>query len=1014
MRPFGNANKTHHTSGQPAPGSSHNRTPSSSYVSTLSNALNISTPTSSKKPSNADTPLSNKRFPTSADPAGLQLKQNQACVRDIQALRTPTPRKDARQLSRDLSLSGNEAFRSPTTPVSPWQASLRSPATAEALPAHGSHAHPAPTGRMRYDQWWMSGTSSGRTPDIFTTHSSTVPSAAIVTSLPSNNQSSHYLARGPAGQNISSNTIPVTLNGARSQATGVQSEAFVNYRELPIGTSRVGDHRKSPGPGELSAQCTVSPTSISFMSPVPFAPTLDASTMGDAFFSSMFEQETPSLSTNLLPSNDLTEYLSFPGGAGTTNSARPGSSFHLTHALGHGHGFVAANEPALSYSHDGPAFVCAQPTSSDQNNERSASQDVSHDTVGFQNSSESSGLVMSDLPESKSRDAAPKKQERLAGLGLDLNANAAFERIEVLASPAQGASRPTMLVDEMGRWRLVPLRYESMSHAQGSRTRRERLTIQESSTASFSTGTEASYTSNSNSSTWDSSFGEATSPINRHVSALPDSALVDTPASSIGQNSSRYTHSAKVADQARPASDPDACNAAPEIYMPDLSEFGQSISIEQMAEERWRTWPRNRDSAISRGHPFVSAQPVSPIAVPHLTTSDPRSSFDSLSVSTSSTRSRLMAEPYNKNKGLRSGRPSSSASTSSRSSIGNAAALESQPTSGTTGPTRPRSHIATGSFRMKASSRSSSSGGAETNAVSNERVSATALALRSARGTSQGAPAQAGSSAMKLTRSIDSITPSAPTMSSPTNFWHSVALQRASKSSDGLNPVTQRPRSMLITSPRSDLAGQLGNGATRPSKARVGFNEVSEALNTLRTFLKQKDSNSGTDGHDAAPSRSTENDLQSCFASKPGRTLRRTKGVLPPRGIFSPVGEFGTLPTAASAATNESTREMDSSTADQRRLKALSSPGYASLSSGSTSNRQDDRLAVLEDLSERVLRLKAETELEKERHAAASMPPPPTRRGGSMSQQMHKTASISPKTRREMHDEYLRRRTSGS
>ncbi|TKY87099.1 hypothetical protein EX895_003776 [Sporisorium graminicola] len=636
----------------------------------------------------------------------------------------------------------------------------------------------------------------------------------------------------------------------------------------------------------------------------------------------------------------------------------------------------------------------------------------------MESTSSNSGRSHFDLgipdPNNSANHAATRVDDkRLAGLGLDLNTQSTPEHIEVLASPAQGAKKAPMVVDEMGRWMIDTQRkrlqgsWFSEATAEGSENGRGRWEAERASTASLSTATEASFTSHSNSSTWDSSFAEVSSPPSGAPPILAESQFISTPASSIGFSGNSEKQVSNVTDPLRWASERRSDVATPEVAMHDFSEFGQSVSIEQMAEERWRTWPRSSDAGMSRARLSTSAASLGSAAIPNSLTEEPRTSSDSLSVSTSSTRSRLMAEPYNKN--MRSGRPGSSASTSSRSSIGNAAALDAQQTSSGTGPTRPRSLIAAGSLRMSSTTRTGSSGGVGPDAsqIAGERVPSTAMALRRARGMSHSIFSSSGgsstSSAMKSTKSADAFIPNASFGAHAASSKHSAALPRSATSLEGSRIVLQKPDSILGTSSYSDSSRPLG--AEHKTKARVGFNEVSAAVDTLRMFLKQKSDNEVANSLDESPKQIKEGSSP----SKPSRTLRRAKGVLPPRGAVSHVDEFGSLQTIASPS-NVSLSNDVSGPPPVHHHRSQSLGGPFSLPKHATPpslGRQDDKLAVLEDLSERVMRLKAKTEMERERHAAASMPPP-TARPASM---MHQRTQSSM-TRREMHEEYLRKRAS--
>jgi hypothetical protein len=225
-----------------------------------------------------------------------------------------------------------------------------------------------------------------------------------------------------------------------------------------------------------------------------------------------------------------------------------------------------------------------------------------------------------------------------------------------------------------------------------------------------------------------------------------------------------------------------------------------------------------------------------------------------------------------------------------------------------------------------------------------------------------------------------------------------------------------RPQSMLET-PSIEQLRQLDSNALK-SQQTVGFNEVSAALDTLRSFLRQKDVSGSSPQHlrnssKGSPATRTEQpDLSSPqpatsepAAIKPIRTLRRSKGGILLRNLSSDVDEFGSLqlsqPPPASISSPSSGEAFH---LDQAQKHSMTESGKNHGPPMFGTSRQDDRLAVLEDLSERVSLLKAQTEREKEEKAAASMPPPS---GRPLSLRHRSQSSM---TRREMHEEYLRKR----
>ncbi|KAJ9478224.1 hypothetical protein PHBOTO_001793 [Pseudozyma hubeiensis] len=606
-----------------------------------------------------------------------------------------------------------------------------------------------------------------------------------------------------------------------------------------------------------------------------------------------------------------------------------------------------------------------------------------------------------DLHLSASKDALHTDHRTTFGLGLDLDASTTSEQVEVLTSPALDASGSSVMRDHGNEWGHRWEHQASVLFADSTARQADGRAIEEASMSSLGTATETSFASHSNTSTWDSSFGQTPSSWGGDDSAAAEAYFVDTSASSIGHNSSRNAHAAKPSVEGRRSSEMSALATTPEVFMQDLSEFSQSVPIQDMAEERWRTWPRHREARSVV--PSTDKSEID-VAILKSTTAEDRSSSDLLTASISSTRSRIMAEPYNKN--LRSGRPSSSASTSTRSSMGGSIILEDESSSLATGPIRPRSLVAAGSLRMSAATRTSTNVGPDRLSSPKERISGTAMALRHVRRLSQGSPATSGaasSSAMRLTRSIDSVG------AADSRARYSVVVPNVLASSDGAMTGSQRPQSMIdFSSSYRDLYRHPGAGIGARSNSKVGFSEVSEALDTLRLFLKQKKpSNSEDDvGQDRerplSPNRGSQ---EPSLHEKQGRTLRRSKRIPLPRGGMSTVEDTGTYqPTASSKS-----RQSVSSHQNVEDEASQSTPAISS--SSPMQSRQDDGLAVLEDLSERVMRLKAESELEKERHAAASMPPPAVRPASTVHQPIPSSPS---KTRREMHDDYLRKRASQS
>ncbi|SNX83180.1 uncharacterized protein MEPE_01886 [Melanopsichium pennsylvanicum] len=1010
MQPFHDGAASQHHSASPSSG--RNDAPSSSYISSLSHALNISTPTSSKRSERTANCGTVQSTPTNHSPAVPG--SHQATPTRQRILRTPTRTGEP---PRILSLSGHEVFRSPVTPVSPW---IHTNAGLDAGTAQGRHigVNPAPLGQSHDQEWLLSGPSSSRTPNIFETQKG----VEVISSRSSRSARAIMESLESSLRPEPTRDLQVTTSaGFHVQHSVTTSDPFRSYREQPASDSHAAMYENAQASEAPTVRPALSSTSVASLSPVTFSSAFPLTLPDGSFVSAVFEQDTPSWSTHLLPNNDLTEHLQQR--VERFDITRPFNfkmqtiehdhqqidSHHQLHTIQGVSLHHAPRQDAVaagSESHLGPtpnqgrhaSTIFLEPMARNAIDNGQTAMDGHAQTIpsGFDSQSD---LASHARPEVDGAHEGPDAVS--AGLGLDLRAAPPqqLEQVEVLSSNAEDSYIPSILVDEMGRWMLgsdgLHLARSDHSSVSTSDSRGERhgLYRKDATNASFGATTEGSFTSCSNSSTYGSSFNDVPSPISGPPSASAEKQFTTTPASSLGLGNS---HHQNLRGGKANHWDLRSTVVTPEIAMHDFSEFGQSVSIEHMADERWRTWPRNRDSVILQDRASTPALPASPGPESQLSAEE-RPSFDSPSASASSTRSRLLAEPYNKN--MRSGRPSSSASTSSRSSIGNAAALESQQSTSVTGPTRPRSYIATGSLRMSSATRSGSAGGnSESGQMSNERLSGTALVLRRARGLSHGGhPSATSSTAMTSTRSIDALL-SSGSLKSMTNFRHNFALQKFSN--DGLAQMALRPQSLLETSSQSESLRMHGNSPAKV-KAKVGFNEVSVALDTLRMFLKQKEPGETAASEDAAslPTPTDKNELSS--PDKPNRTLRRTTGFLPPRGAFSSVDEFGTLQSTASA-TSLSPPQTSSATHSQ----SLSLGGHL-VGTKQASQTKDDRLAVVEDLSERVMKLKAETERQKERNAAASMPPPSARPASVMQQRMQ-----SSMTRREMHEEYLRKRAT--
>ncbi|GAC96268.1 hypothetical protein PHSY_003848 [Pseudozyma hubeiensis SY62] len=916
------------------------------------NALDIPTPNSSRKIAGAGTAKPEALVSTPSKPAQGSFEPHRSSTQCADALYTPTRNAAA---SRVLSSSDHDAFQSLTSPLTSWPTSLVSPAPT------GSSAFESSVDWSQDHQWWVAGASSCRGDDVF-------PSGT-----------------GSELLSPSSSSVP-------SETTHQRNTEQESFRERK-GQSRRRQHATDYAAFALQLPPASMTPSSSSASSMPFTLTLPSTGMHNAPQVIGLEHGTPSLSTHLLPSNDLTEYLH------TANRPRDTGLLGPNPSRMFGQAACTSSRRSLAEAEDVP--VLSQVTKSAASDKKGAFVKWLSAHMDDVNDRRLFDLGEYGLRSSVGKNALLADHRTPLGLGLDIVASTASEQVEMLTSPALDASRTSVLRDhgnDGGReWEHQTSALFTNSRA----TQGDGRAIQEASMSSLSTAMETSFASHSNPSTWDSSFGQAPSSWGGDDSVVAEAHLADTSASSIGLNTSQNAYAEKPSVEGRPSSEMSALATTPEVFMQDLSEFSQSVPIQDMAEERWRTWPRHRE-----GRSVVLPADVSDIGVASLnsTTGETGSFFDALSASVYPTRSRLGAEPYNKN--LRSGRPSSSASTSTRSSIGGSIILEDESSNLASGPIRPRSFVGAGSLRMSAATRTNPCVGSDKLSSPKERVSGTAMALRHVRRLSQGSPASSGAarpSAMRSTRSVDSVSATDP------RARYSIAMPNTLGNSYGAMTTSQRPQSMIdFSASYRDLPRQPRTGNGIKTSSRVGFSEVSEALNTLRLFLKQKkpiNSNNAAEQDRDRPRTPNEHSREPSSPGKQVRTLRRSKRVLPPRGAMSSVDEVDALqPTTFSKS-----RQGLLSHQDVEDEASQSTHAMSSLSS--TQSKQDDRLAVLEDLSERVMRLKAESELEKERHAAASMPPPVVRPASTV----HQPIPSSPtKTRREMHDEYLRKRASKS
>ncbi|SPO39452.1 uncharacterized protein PSFLO_04933 [Pseudozyma flocculosa] len=614
---------------------------------------------------------------------------------------------------------------------------------------------------------------------------------------------------------------------------------------------------------------------------------------------------------------------------------------------------------------------------------------------------------------------------RELGLGLDLMPEERdHEMIEHLApeAPVQPMDDDdvAMHVDEMGRltFGMTQRRGSTTSVSTGSlgfdsASSRPRHGLWHQSDASWITG-DGSWLASTGPSSVDNSFqedsiGSAAGKAIRNRLSLQQAPVSRSAAR---RSTSRPTSSSGVTAAVMlsrpPSSDARPSDTAQRPTTGDFSEFGQSVPIESMADERWRTWLRGRDASDRSASGTAQSPPNSAAVEPAPPSATPG-------------RARLMVEPYSK-ASSRNARPSSATSTSSRSSTGGIGTVDLASTPSSAGPTRPRSTLmATGASvpsRSTSTSRSSFSSGADR---VQERKASSVSALRRARGLSQsGLSSLSSSRIMELSRSSDSMEPRRANMA---------AMQRVTSLDTGKAGALgtsqrnwSRPMSHLQTedsasasaTPPVDVDEDPAPAASSTSPPKVGFNEVSVALDTLRIFLHQKSAvNRPSSRETSQTSDSTPSDHSSGGTiGVPQRTLRRAKGTLPPRGSVT-----------ISDDVEASLAKPGGSGVGESKAKAAKGVGHGRVQSMGAlplagSSREQDRLAVLQDLSERIRRLKEASE--SGRHPPSARPnavgqstahPAAAAASSSSSPAAHSPRRAQPspadQSRRQMHEEFL-------
>ncbi|PWZ00559.1 hypothetical protein BCV70DRAFT_97358 [Testicularia cyperi] len=1086
----------------------------SSYISSLSHALDINTPKSARSKSSALSSANGLRTPTTPvsirsqtrasvstvteqtsshvfqqlpshelaapystgppenDPYGLSLQGHEAfspssrvtpnrLVFEVQS----TPRRTSRASFQSHSRDGRSAYDG--TPQTTAPNDVFSLSTAPATQDHGSDP----------DQAWFLSSDCGAVADSGFARSLVQPWTAMTSveafkarSLSfSPGSRSHACSFQPCNQILSrASTGDHTPSANEDEGCLRGLSSFKFYRDratsdvlAPSEGIRTEDTDVTQESGPLS------PASVASLSPAHLSSAFPAGVAEGSFLDSIFEQQTPSMSTNDLPGNDLTlQFGSSEASVFPTSSAPPFSanasriaqprSLQLlaspSMARGTAERSVLGSNSVPSFRAAGMSLLTTHPNT-DAISKGAAlraqkkidvSSDSRHIAIAAQQANREHSPHTAEMGSGSDAKLTPRHgvqstpplsdalkfaqhDDRPAELGLGIQhigLSAWQDGVGRHDHHASAAKKPelneySMVVDEMGRWapsvstRKV-LRGKLSSDTNASLSGQVLVGADEKARQAcagndvLTSGAIEHALHVREASSLDGSFYDESVSLDSVPRKTSSNGSFDTPASSIGSSMRRATSVNDVLPPSGKMRTTVTSRKAEDVAMHDFSEFGQSVPIEQMAEDRWRTWPRHRVD-------ISNIRPEAPTALSTAQTGSISSAVQPAILSAShttptSSRSRLLVEPYNKHQ--RSGRPSSGASTSSRSSTGIPAGEAASLTMSGTGPTRPRSHLATGSLRMSSSSSRPGSSNMDPPSSSNssDRRSASAMALRRARGLSQGSLApMLGSKAMLVSQSHD------PSMTSPQSHRRTSAIKSASEASAAALP---RPQSMHEATIGSHLPAHKRDAASLHTRnQRVGFNEVSAALDTLRLFLRQKDGTSSAERSSMKPNE-LDSDVPRSVPDQPARMLRRATGVLPPRGALgSNVDEFGSIGSPPPLALSSATVLPHNSNRPRLHGRSLSladtNISAQSKSLGLGGNRQEDRLAVLEDLSKRVMKLKQQAERLEEERDAVNMPPP-TSRPTSVNVQSHAhSQSPSSMTRREMHEQYLRKRHSG-
>lgn len=196
--------------------------------------------------------------------------------------------------------------------------------------------------------------------------------------------------------------------------------------------------------------------------------------------------------------------------------------------------------------------------------------------------------------------------------------------------------------------------------------------------------------------------------------------------------------------------------------------------------------------------------------------------------------------------------------------------------------------------------------------------------------------------------SMDSLSPS---LSVP----RSASLQQ----SQAADQPSHRPSSARSSKQPSSVLGRVVGGSHRGTTKRVDYDEVSDALETLRKFLQQREAARNSDKNTA--SMELPSSLPTDEFAPRNRTLRHSIGKLPPRGSVR-------LDGSTSSTTPRSPTVPHHLHHHRRQHSSF-------LSTSDEQSREQDRLDAVQHLSERVRALRQRSQ----RFQRGSMDSDPTR-----------------------------------